>query len=173
MSPYNLSACPHRACPPLVLVCTLPSRVPSAVGFTICRLHAIRGNRFARTSIRRIPLRSLTVPPSSLSPCHSDIALPTVSSPSQKPSPLDAPSPSTAFARIRPRTSPPRPAFSPTTALPCRGHRTPPSHPLLSFYNDAGEPRPIARGPRHPIHEVLPSTSPTFARPQQRVYAIA
>jgi hypothetical protein len=34
-----------------------------------------RGNRFAHTSIRRIPLRSLTVPPSSLSPCHSDIAL--------------------------------------------------------------------------------------------------
>ncbi|KAJ7797947.1 hypothetical protein B0H14DRAFT_2909004 [Mycena olivaceomarginata] len=161
MSPYTLSAQPHRACPPLVLRGRI-HHMSSA--------RNTRGNRFARTSIRRIPLRSLTVPPSSLSPCHSIIALTdsilAISLGRPHPRPRHLPG-------SAPAPRPPRPAFPPTTALPCRGHRMPPSHPLLYFYNDAGGPRPTVRGPRHPIHEVLPSASPTFARPQQRVYAIA
>ncbi|KAJ7883502.1 hypothetical protein B0H14DRAFT_2701975 [Mycena olivaceomarginata] len=164
MSPYNLSACPHRACPPLVL----RGRI-----YHMSSARNTRGNRFARTSIRRIPLRSLTVPPSSLSPCHSDIALTDSVLAVAETISLGRPIP------VHGVCPDPPPRLAPSPRIPRRRRRSRVAdiarrpHPLLSFYNDAGGPRPIARGPRHPIHEVLPSTSPTFARPQQRVYAIA
>ncbi|KAJ7932162.1 hypothetical protein B0H13DRAFT_2308013 [Mycena leptocephala] len=149
----NISPCRHIASPPL-LICKLPSRVDSAVGFIICLS----------------PHSHLAAPlPSSLPPAR---AIPPSSAPTPSlRSPWYCPIPIHAVRPYSPSRLPPRILADDQTLL-CRGDHSPPQTHLHRFGDDIERLCPAVDDHAIPPIDGLPGTLPTLARHPNAAHGI-